>query len=67
MIKVHILEDDYMEKKWYHSKAMISGALLIGLGIYWQYSNPGSPEGAQMILTGLGIIGIRVGDKKVTL
>ena len=48
-----------MKKNWYESKAIWSGLVLIGLGIYTYVTGATLADSVITALEGLGIVGIR--------
>lgn len=54
-----------MTKNWWESKAVWAGLGLIGLGLLHYYKTGDLTKATELILTALGIIGIRVGEKQI--
>lgn len=52
-------------KNWWESKAVWAGLGLIGLGLLHYYKTGDLVKSTELILTALGIIGIRVGNTKI--
>ena len=52
-------------KNWWESKAVWAGLGLIGLGLMHYYKTGDIVKSTELILTALGIIGIRVGNTKI--